>query len=255
MGESMKKNIVGFALAVSALLVLALLMSCGFLGTTLPIRNYYMISYTPQLKTSVISQRPYPYSLQVERITVQRIFNNQKIVYRFSPEELQYYDYDQWAVRPEYMFTDLIMKHLEASGIANRIGTEFLDVKPDYSIEASVDAVEKYDATDLFYAHLAMSFKMLRVSDGQQVWEYSFDQRKQVYQKKTVYTVIALSTIMQAQMDSVVTQLDSYFLALKSGISPQPGTPKTVKPAAADTMFVPTNKGYEIIPEQKIRRK
>jgi ABC-type uncharacterized transport system auxiliary subunit len=242
-----------------ALLGLALFMSCGLLGTTIPIRHYYNISYNPQPKTPLGSLRPYPCSLEIERFTVQRIFNNQKIAYRYSPEEIQYFEYEQWAVRPEYMITDLVVKHLGASNICNRVSTEFVDMKPDYRLQGSVDALEKYDATDVFYAHLAMSLKMVRVIDGQQVWEYSFDERKQVFQKKTNYTIIAFETIMQTQIDIVINQLDSYFLSLEKGEKRSPQETKSGKnlepvPAVPDTVSVPADKGYEIIPETKIKR-
>ena len=138
-GERMKKTISWYILIFFTLLGLALFISCGFLGTTIPTRSYYDFSYIPQPKTSPGSQRPYPYSLEVERFAVQRIFDNQKILYRFSPEELQYYENEQWAVRPEYMITDAITKHLEASNLCNRISTVFLDIKPDYRLEGSVD--------------------------------------------------------------------------------------------------------------------
>jgi ABC-type uncharacterized transport system auxiliary subunit len=249
----------GNIIIVFALLGVGFFLSCSFLGTKIPTRSYFILSYNPQPKTPPGSQRPYPYSLEVERFAVQRIFDNQKIAYRFSPEEVQYYEYQQWAVRPEYMFTDVILKHLEASNLCNRIGTEFLDVKPDYRLEGSVNALEKYDATDVFYAHLAMSFKMVRVIDGQQVWDYSFDLRKQVYQKKMNYTIIALEAIMQAQMDVVINQLDFYFLSQEKGEkrSPQetiPGKNFKSVPAEPETTSVPADKGYEIIPEKKIKR-
>ncbi|MDP2984325.1 MAG: ABC-type transport auxiliary lipoprotein family protein [Candidatus Latescibacter sp.] len=256
----MKKTISWYILIFFTLLGLALFISCGFLGTTIPTRSYYIISYNPQPKTPPGSLRPYPYSLEVERFFVQRIFNNQKIAYRFSPEELQYFENEQWAVRPEYMIADVIVKHLAASNICNHISSEFLDVKPDYRLEGSVEALEKYDATDVFYAHLAMSFKLVRVIDGQQVWDYSFDQRKQVYQKKMVFTIMAFSSIMQTQMDIVVNQLDAYFLSLEKGEkrSPQETRPeKNFKPVTAEpeTTSVPAERGYEIIPEKKIKRK
>lgn len=253
----MNKKILFYVQIFIALFGIFYFVSCGLLGTTIPVKSYYQISYIPQPIDIPGSQKPYPFSLEVGRFTVQRIYNNEKIVYRFNPEQLQYYEYEHWAVRPEFMITDIVMKHLDATKLCNRISTEFLDIKPDYRIEGSVDAIEKYDATDIFYAHLAMSFKMVRAIDGQQVWDYSFDQRKQVFQKKMSYTVITLRSIMEAQMDSVVKQLDAYFLSLEKG-TPQ-DTKQQLKlqavPALPDTVSGTTEKGYEIIPEKNIRKK
>jgi ABC-type uncharacterized transport system auxiliary subunit len=253
----MKKKIFLYVQMVIFLFGMSYFFSCGFLGTTLPIRSYYLISYNPQPKIPPGSQRPYPVSLEIDRFSVERIFNNEKIVYRFNPERLQYYEYENWAVRPEYMITNIVVRHLVASKICNRISTEFQDIKADYRLEGSVDALEKYDATDVFYAHLAMSFKLVRLIDGHQVWDYSFDQRKQVFQKKMDFTVNALSSIMESQMDIVVNQLDAYFLSLEKGI-PQESRPESKIqsiPAKPDTSASLQEKGYEIIPEKKIKRK
>jgi len=121
-----------------------------------------------------------------------------------------------------------------------------------------VNALERLDAGDLVFGHLAISFRMVRIMDGQQVWEYSFDERKQVYQKEMVYTVIGLSQIMQTQMNIVVGQLDSLFAAESRGTQ-VPGRPVGIQEpqkAAGDTTQAKSDStGYEIIPESRIKRK
>ena len=194
---------------------ITLMLACS-LGR-IPTRNYYIISYTPVSKTPATSNRPYPYSLQIGRFEVQRIFNRQNILYRYSPNQIQYYEIQQWAVRPDYMIGDMVFKHLEASNLANRVGIDFFDTRPDFRIEGSVEALEKLDAGDIYFAHLSMSFKMLRTADGAQVWDYSFNQRKQVFQQEMVYTIRGLSSILQSQMDVVVNQLDSLFYTMQTG--------------------------------------
>lgn len=219
-----------------------------------PTKNYYIINYTPSKAISPGSLRPYPYALQVGNFDVQRIFNRQNILYRFSPNQIQYYELEHWAVRPDYMITNLVFQHLEASGLTNRIGIDFFDTRPDFRIEGMVEALEKFDAGDVFFAHLAMSFKMLRVDDGAQVWEYAFDQRKQVYQPEMVYTVQSMSNIFQTQMDVVVSKLDSLFSLIDSGIPlNQKGIiPLPDVPAESDSTVLKLDEsGYEIIPEKK----
>ena len=232
---------------------LALLSSCSMFRS-IPTKNYYIINYTPSTVIPPGSMRPYPYALQIGNFDVQRIFNRQNILYRYSPNQIQYYDIERWAVRPDYMITNLVFKHLEAAGLTNRIGIDFFDTRPDFRIEGMVEALEKFDAGDVFFAHLAMSIKMLRIEDGAQVWEYSFDQRKQVYQPEMVYTVQSMSSIFQTQMDVVVSKLDSLFSLIDSGI---PLNQKGIIPlpdasAKSDSAKVEFDEsGFEIIPEKK----
>ncbi len=241
---------------LAAVTACALVMSCGVLGKKPPTRNYYIISYTPESRTAAAIREPYPYSLQIQRLEVQRIFSRQNIVYRYTPQELKWYEYQQWAVRPDYMFTDLMYKHFAASGLFNRVGTEFLETRPDFRLEGTVDALERLDAGDIVFAHLAMSLKMVRTVDGLQVWETSFDDRKQVYQKEMVYTVLALSQIMQNRMNAAVAGLDS-LLSLSGDMHAVPSNGAHLPSVAPvdSTVRKPDANGYEIIPESRIKRK
>ena len=154
------------------------------------------------------------------------------------------------------MFGDIVLKHLETAGLTNRIGTDFYDSRPDFRLDGMVEALEKFDAGDLFYAHLSMSFKLLRVSTGEQVWTYSFDQRRQVFQSEMVYTVRGLSAIFESEMDVVATQLDSLFHALSGGSPASPVTPGEAGPGLTPADEPSGSDGvdesaFEIIPETR----
>ena len=145
----------------------------------------------------------------------------------------------------------MVFKHLEASNLANRVGIDFFDTRPDFRIEGSVEALEKLDAGDIFFAHLAMSFKMLRTADGAQVWDYSFDQRKQVFQEDMVYTIRGLSSILQSQMDVVISQLDSIFYAIQTGKREDIKSFKEPSEKKSEDL---DETDFEIIPEKKLRQ-
>ena len=245
-----------FAGTFVCLAAAALAMSCSMVVTEVQTRNYYILNYTPATRLSASSQRPYKYSLQVGPFEVQRIFNRQNIVYRYSPHQIQYYELQQWAVRPDQMFSDIIVKHLETINLTNRIGVDFFDQRPDYRLEGVVEALEKFDAGDIYFAHLAMSFDLIRVADGSRVWDYSFDERRQVFQQEMVYTVRSLSNILQSQLDVVATQLDSLFFRLQTGKPLQPAIPSDIsEPSEQPSVQVPgegiDESAFEIIPEKR----
>jgi ABC-type uncharacterized transport system auxiliary subunit len=236
--------------------ILVLITACSV--KKLPTKNYYILNYPLVKSVPPFSKRPYRYALQISSFDIQPIFNRQNIVYRYSPNQIQYYELERWAVRPDNMITNLVFKHFEAAGLTNRVGINFFDTRPDFRIEGMVEAIEKFDARDLFFAHLAISMKMLRTLDGTQVWEYSFDVRKQVYQREMVYTVQALSSIFQREMDTVVSQLDSLFFTMETGVPLDKSIvhPLTQKPAQTDsTKSEIDESGFEIIPEKRPKEK
>jgi len=246
-----RKRYIRTLLFLLTAIVLSLLTSSCSLKRELPTRQYFIINYTPESVAPEESMRPYPYALEIGRFEVQRIFNRQNIIYRYSPNRIQYYELERWAVRPDYMIRDMIFKHFAAVRLTNNIGIDFLDTRPDYRIEGSVEALEKYDAGDLFYAHLAMSFKMIDVTSGLQVWDYSFDERKRVYSDEMVHTVAGMSAILQSHMTRIVDEVDAlYYLKGGGEQADWPLQTPAMTPAPADS----TDDGiddsaFEIIPE------
>lgn len=245
--------------AGGALLGAVLTLSCGF--GNIPVRDYYTLNYSPMVNVPAFSLRPYPYAVQISRFEVRRIYNRQNIIYRFSANQVQFYEYENWAVRPDYMMRDLVFQHIEESRLFNRVSLDFLDSRPDFRIEGTVEALERFDAGDLFFGHLAMTFKMFDVSNGQQVWQYSFDQRRQVYSDEMIQTIRGISAIFQSQMEVMITQVDSLLYTRQTGKSPSPGLiarpPAEETPSEQPPVEAPAenedldNSEFEIIPEQR----
>lgn len=220
------------------------------------VRSYYTIDYVPRSEPAAESQRPYPYSLQVGRFDVERTTNRQNIVYRYSPHQLQYYERERWAVRPDDMIRDMVFKHLDAARLTNRLALEFSDKRPDFRLEGMVEALERLDAGDLFFGHLAMTLKVIRVETGDEVWSYGFDQRRRVQSNDMVRTVQVLSDILQSQMNVAVTQLDSLFSAASTGrpLTPSPAATSVsgtqAPPATGEEVPEIDESGFEIIRER-----
>jgi hypothetical protein len=89
-----------------------------------------------------------------------------------------------------------------------------------------------------------MSLRLVSTATGEEVWSYSFDQRRRVQSREMVNTVQALSDIMQSQLNVVVGQLDALLLAKSAGGEPgfvpvsepeSPAESQTAPPAAEES--------------------
>ena len=176
--------------------------------------RYYTLSYTPKRLVSSSSMTRKLRSLRIERVEVPRLFDRTNIIYRESPQEIQFYPQFLWAVQPSDMITDTIEKHIINSNIFTDVSREFLDFRPDYRLECSVHALERFNAKNTWFGHIAMIIRLIHVADGKQVWQHSFDERRRVTRPEMVYTVQALTQILETQMDVVVDNLNSYFIAV-----------------------------------------
>ena len=176
--------------------------------------RYYTLSYTPKRVLSSSSMTRKPRSLRIERVEVPRLFDRTNIIYRESPQEIQFYPQYQWAVQPSDMITDTIEKHIISSNLFTDISREFLDFRPEYRFECSIQALERFNAKNTWFGHLSMIMRLINVADGKQVWQHSFDERRRVTRPEMVYTVQALTQIIETQMDVVINNLNSYFVAV-----------------------------------------
>jgi ABC-type uncharacterized transport system auxiliary subunit len=207
--------------------LILLFLSCG----KVPIKQYFILNYLPSSERNRLSQGPYPFTLRIQELNIEEAYNRPQIVYRKSPFSIQYYVYRVWAVKPTRMLTDLIYKHFLTSNLVGTIVRRFDEgQKPDYELSGMIEAIEEYDSEELWFAHLAVRFQLVRVSDGRIIYTRRFDNRKRVFQHEPEYVVREMSSLMEFIMTQVIHDLDVKF-AGEYGLK-VPAILDTITPAA-----------------------
>jgi ABC-type uncharacterized transport system auxiliary subunit len=187
---------------------LALVAACG----SIPLKHYYELNYLPSTHWGRLSPSPYPCTVRVADFGIEQAYNRPEIVYRQSPFQLQYYYYRVWAVKPDRMVTDLVYHHILNSGlVANVIRRYDQAPKPDYDLGGDLEAVEEYDSGELWFAHLALTINVTRISDGTSIYTRRFDLRKRVYQHTPEYVIREMSSLFEYIMTQVIHDLDGKF--------------------------------------------
>jgi ABC-type uncharacterized transport system auxiliary subunit len=195
---------------IISLAVFGTIVACG----TIPLKHYYEMNYLPSTHWTRLSPTPYPCTIRVADFGIEQAYNRPEIVYRQSPFQLQYYYYRVWAVKPDRMATDLIYHHVLMSGlVANVIRRYDQSPKPDYDLDGNIEAVEEYDSGELWFAHLALTINLTKISDGTSIYTRRFDLRKRVYQHTPEYVIRELSSLMEYIMTQVIHDLDGKFAA------------------------------------------
>ncbi len=193
---------------IIGLAVLGAIVGCG----AIPLRHFYEMNYLPSTNWARSSPTPYPCTIRVADFGIEQAYNRPEIVYRQSPFQLQYYYYRVWAVKPDRMVTDLVYKHLLLSGlVANVIRRYDESTKPDYDLNGNLEAVEEYDSGELWFAHLALTVSLTKLSDRTSIYVRRFDLRKRVYQHTPEYVIREMSSLLEYIMTQVIHDLDEKF--------------------------------------------
>ena len=188
------------------ILIIILLSNCGK-----PVnKNYYLLSYQPDMLVNRLNSKPYPITLRLKPFTIEKAYSKPNIVYRNGPYQLEYYGYQHWAVRPKDMITDLIYSHLTRIKLVNSV-VKRLDEKgnPDYELSGTIQAIEEYDSEELWFAHLAIRVSLTRLSDGEPIYNRLFDQRKMVETHEPIYVVRTLSELTDYFASQLMNDIDS----------------------------------------------
>jgi len=174
--------------------------------------KYYILDYQPVLRdSSFILEKPLPYRVQVQTMKIPRTFDRISIVVRYSAHRLDYYRYNLWAIRPQITVSDLIANHINNYGIFEQCQREFFDVRPDYEIVGSIEAIEKFANESYTATHLAVKL-YLRSYDGyDNLMSHEFDREEEMPVFRMELFAKKLSDILKEETDIFISKMIDYF--------------------------------------------
>ena len=182
------------------------LMGC-FFGQPLETK-FYLLDYLPTPPKERLQKGPYPFVLRVRDCNIAEAYRRNQIVYRQSANQMQFYNYHLWAVDPDRMIADLLVKHLKAAQLFDNITRSVENYVPDFFLSSNILAIEEYDGKDQWFAHLAIEFQLEDAKTNQIVWKKLYDLRKTVARQEPVYVVREMSTILEGINDRLVQELE-----------------------------------------------
>lgn len=192
------------------LLLMMAIAPMGCVGGKAIERSYFSLQYVLGEDDRAQGEPHLPFTIRVARFTAGLAYDRQEIVYRSNPHEFQYYWYKLWAAKPEKLAREQVVAHLAHSNLLEDVHGGTMDALPDYELRCHVNALEELDSVEgRWFAHLDLTFSLIRISDGTKVFETRFDGKKEVFEKRPVFVVRALSELLQEQSRALVAELAS----------------------------------------------
>lgn len=191
----------GFALLLAALVISGCIASVG--------KEYFQL-YLPQNTAAAAggeTTRPIEKILLVESVEVDPIYNDYRLVYRTSPFHLNYYSYKYWIKKPGILVRESLVDYFTKNNIFKKVITGFSGGEPDIQLKAVVYIIEEYDRPDAWYAHLKMEIRIDDFKTGEQILSHCFDRQKQLASRKVEHLPVAVSSLLQEELDKVVSEL------------------------------------------------
>lgn len=191
-----------FALIFVALAITGCISSVG--------KEYFQL-YLPQTTTAaaagVETTHKIDKILLVESVEVDPIYNDYRMVYRTSPFHLNYYSYKYWIKKPELLVRESIVDYFSKNNVFKKVITGFAEGEPDIQLKAVVHIIEEVDRPGTWLAHLKMDFRIIDFKTKEPVLSHSFDRQRQLPARKVEHLPIAISGLLQEELDKVISRL------------------------------------------------
>ena len=170
--------------------------------------QFYVLDYVPTPPPDRLAKGPYPFVLRMRDPSITEAYRRSQIVYRQSANQMQFYSYHLWAVDPDRMIGDLLLKHLKAAQLFDNVTRSVENYIPDFFLSCDIQAIEEYDAKEQWYAHLALEYQLEDAKTNQIIWKKVFDLRKTVAQQEPVFVIRELSYLLETINERLVKELD-----------------------------------------------
>ena len=203
------------------LLAMAANWSCAQLlggGAKIRSRRKFIIEAEQMRLNLPASERPYQLRVQIEDFSVSPLYDRNQMIFRLTSEEIEDDSYNQWAVRPGDMITNAVADHLRRAGLFTDVREDFVNANPDLSLTGTIDAIERYDSGDRWFARLAVTMQLVD-NQNQIFWQHRFDPNEiEVHDPDMVFTVQALRGLLRENMETAMKDLDRALLIRKASL-------------------------------------
>lgn len=193
-------------------LILILASSCS--SEKRMVNRYYLIEM-PSAALQVREDGNGPHldgSCEISGVDVAPAYERNQIVNRSGSNEISFYRYNLWAVRPSVSIRELILSDIEASGMFSSVSERFSLSIPDYLFSTRIDQLEVLEDRNNFSAHLSLRFTLLKNDSRDLVLSHEADRTVPLEEKDLNLFAAAVSSIILEELRTFQMKLAEHIV-------------------------------------------
>jgi len=148
-------------------------------------------------------------NLFVNDIETNEVFWNQRIVYKKSLYQVQYFNFIHWAKRPSALIKDAIIQYYKSSGFFKNVIGSNSSIKPQIVMKTRIDSLGMVLQDKVWFAHLALDIEIMDTNEEKVLLTYSFDRKMKMKSKKPKYLPEMISTILKEELNKIAKKLNN----------------------------------------------
>jgi ABC-type uncharacterized transport system auxiliary subunit len=181
----------------------AVTAACWGCFSSLPDKIYLQI----HLEEGTAPAARFEKSLLIDRIVVDELYDDFRILYRLSPYEVNYYSYSFWAEKPSKMIRDSLDHYFAARNIFSKVALNPVGAEADWILRCTLHRIEEIDAPAAWAARLTMDLEIAEAKTGAVLAARHFDRREPLTKKNVAEVPVVLSRILAEELAALFAEL------------------------------------------------
>ena len=199
------------------MLLLILTAGCG--GAILK-THYYVLALPARAPQA---REPSPYTVAVTPFRAPDQLEQDRIVFRPSPVEVDYYEYHRWAERPAASLTQAFLSRLGSERLFATVAMYDGKGQPNYLIRGRVDRLDEIDSPEGVTVRIELSAEAVDGKTLKSVWTGSAAHSGAVTHGEVAAVVTEISRGVDACLGQLLTSLDAFVKSLPTAPVPASG--------------------------------
>jgi ABC-type uncharacterized transport system auxiliary subunit len=175
------------------------------------LRKYYVLEAHALVDTTMVGQTPtLLIKVDIRDFSVAKAFDQTRIAVRTNTNELNYYYYHLWAVRPATAIADVVYERTNRMHLFQRCMRGF-SVGPDYYISGQIMALERTQKGKKESAHLQGTITLYDARTELPVMEQPFDRTLELKENSMNAFAGVCSSILENETGIFLSSLIDHF--------------------------------------------
>jgi ABC-type uncharacterized transport system auxiliary subunit len=129
------------------------------------------------------------------------------IVYRSTPQQIDFYEYHRWATDPRKIVTSAVIDDLRASGQFSMVSTYDGRRDIEYIFNGKLEKLEEVDYEGGVRVEVGLSAQITRVSNGTTVWSNTVFEAGKVSHRNVPGVVAQMNRTMELAINKLLSTI------------------------------------------------
>jgi ABC-type uncharacterized transport system auxiliary subunit len=172
-----------------------------------PLLHYY----TFQPIVSEIAETPgskFPYVLGVEPYEADVPYQQDKIVFRTSAYEVNFYEYHRWLRPPVELVTEQVQKLFASSGLFRRVHADTLELYSDYILRGKILMFDQWYHGETASAQVGIAYRLIDPTQEKLIWTNVIETTVTMPNLEILETIQGFEAALQNNVQQAIIAID-----------------------------------------------